>query len=56
LNREIKEVKRLVLFLFVLAGMAVLLGCAQVRDEDVATPWAQPEPWERDVGQGLFGI
>ncbi len=46
--------KRIVLLLLFLAGLTAVFGCAQVRDEDVTQPWAQPEPWERNMGIGPF--
>jgi hypothetical protein len=49
-----RRMKRFVLALLFLAGVAAAVGCAQVRDEDVPTPWARPEPWEQNVGIGPF--
>ena len=46
------EVKRLVFLLVLIAAACVFVGCAQVRDEDVSKPWAEPEPWERNMGIG----
>ncbi len=46
--------KRVILLLLLLAGAVALFGCAQVRDDDIARPWAQPEPWERNIGFGPF--
>jgi len=31
-------------------AIAAVFGCAQVRDEDITRPWAEPQPWERNVG------
>lgn len=49
-----REVKRLILFLLLVAGVVAVVGCAQVRDEDITQPWATPEPWERNIGIGPF--
>jgi len=47
-------VKRFVLVLMLLAGVVAVFGCAPVRDDDVARPWTEPEPWERHPGIGPF--
>lgn len=44
--------KRFVFLLLLLAAAAGLFGCAQVKDEDVATPWSRPEPWEHNIDIG----
>ena len=44
------EVKRIVFLLLLHGAIAAVFGCAQVRDEDITRPWAEPQPWERNVG------
>ncbi len=48
------EVKKLILGLLLLAAAVVVFGCADVRDDEISKPWAQPEPWERNMGFGPF--
>ena len=44
--------KRFVLALVLFAGIVLVFGCADVRDDEVEQPWAQPEPWEKNMGIG----
>ena len=48
------EVKRFVFLVLLLVGMAGLIGCGQVADDEGAKPWTEPEPWERNLGIGPF--
>lgn len=48
------EVKKLIVGLLLLAAVVFVFGCADVRDDEVSKPWAQPEPWERNMGIGMF--
>lgn len=47
--------KRLVFLALLLAAMAGIVGCGQVREDEGSKPWTEPEPWERDLGFGPFG-
>jgi hypothetical protein len=47
-------VKRVVIFLFLLFAVLALLGCGQVKDDDIERPWTSPEPWEHTIGIGPF--
>ncbi len=49
-----RKVKRVIILLLLLVGMIAVFGCAEVKDDDISRPWAQPEPWERNMGMGLF--
>lgn len=44
--------KRVVFMALVLAAMAGIFGCGQVREDEGSKPWAAPEPWERNLGIG----
>ncbi len=44
--------KRSVFLLLLLLGIGALVGCAEVRDDEVSKPWTEPEPWERNLGIG----
>lgn len=44
--------RRIILAILFLSGVVAVFGCAQVRDDEVGRPWAQPEPWERNMGLG----
>jgi hypothetical protein len=46
------KVRRLVFFALLIIGMAGLVGCGQVADDQGEKPWTEPEPWERNIGIG----
>lgn len=48
------NVKRLVFLALVMVGLAGIFGCGQVREDEGSKPWAEPEPWERNLGLGPF--
>ena len=47
--------KKVLFFLLLFGGMVALLGCTQVREDEVTRPWTEPEPWERNVDFGGVG-